>query len=129
LLNLSVRCCDVRFLAAFLFFLFAPLLVANNFSLSQVLAWTLLVRHVKFLNESWLSRNHQRESKVCGLIPGAVVLLCYFKIMLSTLEKLLMVVEDLWLPCILSCSFAILCLEAFRSYSTFLDLVSVFIDW
>jgi hypothetical protein len=33
LLNLSVRCCDVRFLAAFLFFLFTPLLVANNFSL------------------------------------------------------------------------------------------------
>jgi hypothetical protein len=69
--------------------------VANNFSLSLALAWTLLVRHVGFLNELRLSRNHQRESKVCGLIPGAVVLLCFFKIVLSTLEKLLMVVEDL----------------------------------
>jgi hypothetical protein len=129
LLNLSVRCCDVRFLAAFLFFLFTTLLVANNFSLSQVLAWTLLVRHVVFLNESWLSRNHQRETKVCGLIPDAVVLSCFFKIVLSTLEKLLMVVKDLWLPFILSCSLAILCLEAFRGYSMFLDLVSEFIDW
>jgi hypothetical protein len=76
-------------------FFFTPLLVANNFSLSQALAWTLLVRHVGFLNESRLSRNHRRESKVCGLIPGAVVLLCFFKIVLSTLEKLLMVVEGL----------------------------------
>jgi hypothetical protein len=75
--------------------LFTPLLVANDFSLSQALAWTLLVRHVGFLNESRLSRNHRRESKVCGLIPGAVVLLCFFKIVLSTLERLLMVVEDL----------------------------------
>jgi hypothetical protein len=69
--------------------------MANDFSLSQALAWTLLVRHVGFLNELRLSRNHQGESKVCGLNPGAAVLLCFFKIVLSTLEKLLMVVEDL----------------------------------
>jgi hypothetical protein len=75
--------------------LFTPLLVANDFSLSQALAWTLLVKHVGFLNESRLSRNRRRESKVCGLIPGTVVLLCFFKIMLSTLERLLMAVEDL----------------------------------
>jgi hypothetical protein len=75
--------------------LFTPLLVANDFSLSQALAWTLLVRHVGFLNESRLSRNRRRESKVCGLITGAVVLLCFFNIVLSTLERLLMVVEDL----------------------------------
>jgi hypothetical protein len=75
--------------------LFTPLLVANNFSLLQALAWTLLVRHVGFLNKSRLSRNRRRESKVCGLIPSAVVLLCFFKIVLSTLERLLMVVEDL----------------------------------
>jgi hypothetical protein len=67
------------------FVLFTPFLVANDFSLPQALAWTLLVRHIGFLNESRLSRNHQRESKVCGLIPGAVVLLCFFKIVLSTL--------------------------------------------
>jgi hypothetical protein len=41
-----------------------------------------------------LSRNHPRESTACGLIPGTVVPLCFFKIMLSTLEKLLMVVKD-----------------------------------
>jgi hypothetical protein len=76
-------------------FSFTPLLLANTFSLSQVLAWNLLVRHVGFLNEPRLSRKHQRESTVCGLIPGAVVPLCYFKIVLSILEKLLMVVEDL----------------------------------
>jgi hypothetical protein len=76
-------------------FPFTPLLLANTFSLSQVLAWTLLVRHVGFLNELRLSRKHQRESTVFGLIPGVVVPLCFFKIVLSILEKLLMVVEDL----------------------------------
>jgi hypothetical protein len=73
---------------------FTPLLVANDFSLVQVLPWISLVRHVRFLNELWLSRNHQRESQVCGLTTGAAVLLCCFKIMLSTLEKLLTVFED-----------------------------------
>jgi hypothetical protein len=76
-------------------FPFIPLLLANTFLLSQVLAWTLLVRHVGFLNELRLSRRHQRELTICGLIPGAVVPLCFFKIMLSTLEKQLMVVKDL----------------------------------
>jgi hypothetical protein len=90
-----VSCCDVSFLATFLFFPFTLLLLANDFLLLQALAWTLLVRLVGFLNESRLLRDHQRESKVFGLIPGAVVLLCFFKIILSTLEKLLMVVEDL----------------------------------
>jgi hypothetical protein len=42
------------------FFLFIPLLLANTFLLSQVLAWTLLGRHVGFLNELRLSRKHQR---------------------------------------------------------------------
>jgi hypothetical protein len=72
-----------------------PLLLANIFLLSQVLAWTLLGRHVGFPNELWLSRKHQRESIVCGLTPDAVVPLCFFKIVLSTLAKQLMVVKDL----------------------------------
>jgi hypothetical protein len=72
-----------------------PLLLADAFLLSHVLAWTLLVRRVRFLNELRLSREHQRESTVCGLIPDAVVPLCFFKIVLSTLEKQLMVVKDL----------------------------------
>jgi hypothetical protein len=76
-------------------FPFIPLLLANIFLLSQVLAWTLLVRHVGFLNEMRLSRKHQRESTVCGLILGAVVPLCFFKIVLSILEKRLMVVKGL----------------------------------
>jgi hypothetical protein len=76
-------------------FPFIPLLLANSFLLSQVLAWTLLVRHVGFLNELRLSGKHQRESIFCGLIPGAIVPLCFFKIVLSTLEKQLMVVKDL----------------------------------
>jgi hypothetical protein len=76
-------------------FPFIPLLLANTFLLSQVLAWILLVRHVGFLNELRLSRKHQRESTVCGLIPGTVVPLCFFKVVLSTLEKQLMVVKDL----------------------------------
>jgi hypothetical protein len=69
--------------------------MANDYVLLQALAWILLVRLVRFLNESWLLRDLQRELKVFGLIPGAVVLLCFFKIVLSTLEKLLMVGEDL----------------------------------
>jgi hypothetical protein len=76
-------------------FPFIPLLLANTFLLSQVLAWTLLVRHVGFLNELRLSRKHQRESIVCGLIPGAIVPLCFFKIVPNILEKQLMVVKDL----------------------------------
>jgi hypothetical protein len=74
---------------------FIPLLLANTFLLSQVLAWTLLLRHVGFLNELRLLRKHQRESTVGGLIPGAVVPSCFFKIVLNTLEKQLMVVKDL----------------------------------
>jgi hypothetical protein len=69
--------------------------MANDFLLLQALAWISLVRLIGFLNESRLLRDLQRESKVFGLIPGAVVLLCFFKIVLSILEKLLMVVEDL----------------------------------
>jgi hypothetical protein len=57
----------------------------------QVLAWTLLVKHVEFLNESWLSRRHCREL----IVPGAVVPLYFFKIMLNILEKQLMVVRHL----------------------------------
>jgi hypothetical protein len=76
-------------------FPFIPLLLANTFLLSQVHAWTLLRRHVGFLSELQLSRKHQRESTVCGLIPDVVVSLCFFNIVLSTLEKQLMVVKDL----------------------------------
>jgi hypothetical protein len=53
------------------------------------------VKLAGFLNESRLLRDHQRDSEVFGLIPGAVVLLCFFRIVLSTLEKPLMVVKDL----------------------------------
>jgi hypothetical protein len=77
------------------FFPFTKLLLANDFLLLQALAWTLLVKLARFLNGSRLLRDHQRESKVFGLILGAVVLLCFFRIMLSTLEKPLMVVKDL----------------------------------
>jgi hypothetical protein len=53
------------------------------------------VKLVVFLNGSRLLRDHQKESKVFGLIPGAVMLLCFSRIMLSTLERQFMVVEDL----------------------------------
>jgi hypothetical protein len=77
------------------FFPFTPLLLASDFLLLHALAWTSLVKLAGFLNELRLLRDHQRESKVFGLIPDAVVLLCFFRIVLSTLEKPLMVVEDL----------------------------------
>jgi hypothetical protein len=76
------------------FSLSALLLLANNFFLLQALAWTLLAKLAGFLNGSQLLRDHQRGSKVFGLIPGAVVLLCFFKTVLSTLGKPLMVAED-----------------------------------
>jgi hypothetical protein len=53
------------------------------------------VKLAGFLNGSWLLRDHQRESRVFGLIPGVVALLCFFRTMLSTLGKPLIVVEDL----------------------------------
>jgi hypothetical protein len=53
------------------------------------------VKLAEYLNGSKLLRDHQRELRVFGLIPGAVVLLCFFRIVLSTLGKPLMVVEDL----------------------------------
>jgi hypothetical protein len=53
------------------------------------------VKLAVFLNGSRLLRDHQVESKLFVLIPGAVVLLCFSKIMPSTLEKRLMAVENL----------------------------------
>jgi hypothetical protein len=53
------------------------------------------VKLAVFLNGLRLLRHHQVESKLFGLIPGAVVPLCSSKIMLNTLEKQLMVVEKL----------------------------------
>jgi hypothetical protein len=87
-----LRC---KFLCSLLLFPFIPLLLANIFLLSQVLAWTLLVRHIGFLNELRLSRKHQRESTVCGLIPNAVMPLYFFMIVINTLETQLLVVKDL----------------------------------
>jgi hypothetical protein len=53
------------------------------------------VKLAVFLNGSRLLRDHQRESRVFGLIPGVVVLLCFFRTVLSTSGKPSMVVEDL----------------------------------
>jgi hypothetical protein len=61
----------------------------------QVLAWTLLVKLVEFLNELWLSRRHHRELIVCGRILGTVVPLYFFKIVLNILEKRSTVVRHL----------------------------------
>jgi hypothetical protein len=53
------------------------------------------VKLAVFLNGSRLLRVHRVELKLFGLIPGAVVLLCFSKIMLNTLEKRLMAIENL----------------------------------
>jgi hypothetical protein len=53
------------------------------------------VKLAVFPNGSRLLRDHLTELKLFGLIPGAVVLLCFSKIVLNTLEKQLMVVENL----------------------------------
>jgi hypothetical protein len=94
-----LRCrvpCSLSLSSIFFSFLyFIPLLLSDTFSLSQVLVWTLLVKHIGFLSELRLWRKHKRESIVCGPIPDAIVPLCFFKIVLSILEKKLMVVKDL----------------------------------
>jgi hypothetical protein len=53
------------------------------------------VKLAVFLNGSRLLRNHRVESKLFGLIPDVVVQLCFSKIVLNTLGKRLMVVENL----------------------------------
>jgi hypothetical protein len=53
------------------------------------------VKLAVFLNGSQLLRVHQVELKLFGLFPGVVVLLCFSRIVLNTLEKRLMVVENL----------------------------------
>jgi hypothetical protein len=53
------------------------------------------VKLAGFLNGSRLLRNHQMGSRVFGQIPGVVVLLCFFRTVLSTLGKPSMVIEDL----------------------------------
>jgi hypothetical protein len=53
------------------------------------------VKLAEFLNGLRVLRDHQRESRVFGLILGAVVLLYFFKTVLSILGEPLMVVEDL----------------------------------
>jgi hypothetical protein len=53
------------------------------------------VKLAVFLNGSRLLRDRQVELKLFGLIPGVMVLLCFSKIVLNTLEKWLMVVENL----------------------------------
>jgi hypothetical protein len=77
-----------------LLFPFIPLLLSNIFViLGTCLDFAAEAR--RLLSEIWLWRRHQRGSTVCGLILDAIVLLCYFKIVLSILERQLMVVEDL----------------------------------
>jgi hypothetical protein len=53
------------------------------------------MRLAVFLNGSRLLRDHQEESKKIGLIPGAIMLLRFSRIVLSTLERQLIVAEDL----------------------------------
>jgi hypothetical protein len=53
------------------------------------------VKLAMFLTGSRLLRDHQRESKLFGLILGTVVLLFFSKIALNTLEKQLTVVKNL----------------------------------
>jgi hypothetical protein len=57
------------------FFPFTPLLVANEFSLSQALAWTPLVRHVRFL------KNHGSREIIRGsqkFVVSSPVPSCYY---------------------------------------------------
>jgi hypothetical protein len=50
---------------------------------------------VVFLNGLRLSRVHPVESKLFGPSPGVTMLLCFSKIVLNILEKLLMVIKKL----------------------------------
>jgi hypothetical protein len=77
-----------------LLFPFIPLLLSNIFViLGTCLDFATEARRVAERNTAL--EKASEESTVCGLIPDAVELLCYFKIALSILERQLMVVEDL----------------------------------
>jgi hypothetical protein len=53
------------------------------------------MRTVELLSESRLWRKYRQVLLLCGRTRGAAVLLFSFKIVLSTLERLLMVANEL----------------------------------
>jgi hypothetical protein len=93
----------------------------------QVLAYILLMRTVELPSESRLWRKYRKVLLLCGWTRGAIVLLFSCKTVLSTLERLSMVANELWRPCTLLCFPVILCQEALSSYSMLSDRASGFI--
>jgi hypothetical protein len=52
------------------------------------------MKTVELPSESQLWRGYQKIRLLCGLTRGAAVLFFFYRIMLSTLGRLLMVVKD-----------------------------------
>jgi hypothetical protein len=82
---------------------------------SQVPASILLANHVELLSRLLLFKVLLKELKAYGPIPTVVMPSCFFRIMRSTLAKLLMVVVRPWQLC-LSCCLVILCRGILGSY-------------
>jgi hypothetical protein len=59
-----------------------------------VLAYILLINTVELLRESQLWRKYRKIQLLCGLTRGTAVLSFSYRIVLSTLGRLLMVVKD-----------------------------------
>jgi hypothetical protein len=59
-----------------------------------VLAYILLINTVELLRESQLWRKYRKIQLLYGLTRGAAVLSFSYRIVLSTLGRLLMVVKD-----------------------------------
>jgi hypothetical protein len=75
-------------------FPFIPLLLSNTFvNLGNCLDFATEACRVAERNTALEKASEGID--ICGLIPDAIMLLCCFKIMLSILERQLMVVKDL----------------------------------
>jgi hypothetical protein len=60
----------------------------------QVLAYILLMKGVELPSESQLWRKYQKIRLLCGLTRGTAVLSFFYRIVLSTLGRLLIVAKD-----------------------------------
>jgi hypothetical protein len=83
----------------------------------QVPASILLANHVGLLSGLLLFKVLLKELKAYGPIPAVVMPSCFFRIVRSTLAKLLMVLIRPWQPCTLSCCLVTLCRGILDSYS------------
>jgi hypothetical protein len=95
---------------------------------SQVYVWTPSLKIIRFLNKLQLLRGYLQIPIPFGLMLVTVAPLFFYRTTFSTSKNLLMVVKNLWQPCILLCFPGILLLRILASYSKFSGRAGAFID-